>query len=134
MNKIFHTRSLRLASLLDAMGFEYAKPYIHGVRPSIKERATFTFYFKECRADGLSAFEVLQAVKNDLDIPDKGNPIDEETLAVNMREVNDRLIKLMRELEESGDNIKIRIDGSRGTALIPQNSSPEERKKYAEII
>ena len=125
---------LRLASLLDAMGFEYSGAGIRGVRESVKMPAQFTFIFSACRADGLSAFDVLRAAKNGEEIPQGSTPIDDDILQSRIDDAHRNLIAAMQQCQASGNHIFIKITSDRGTAFIPQNASKEERNKYAELL
>ena len=125
---------LRLASLLDAMGFDYSGAGIRGVRESVKTPAQFTFIFSAYRADGLSAFDVFKAAKNGEEIPQGETPMGDDALQARIDDAHRKLLDVMRQCDESGNHVFVKITSDRGTAFIPQNASKEERNKYAELL
>jgi len=134
MNGVFFTRMLRVASALDAMGFEFAKPGIQGARESMADDPSFTFFFNPCRADGLSAFDVFKAMKAGDDIPQGENPIEDDDLKARMAISHRRILDRMTECKETGDNIMVKVSTDKGTAYIPQNASEDHRKKFSKYL
>jgi len=134
MTNVFCTRMLRLASLLDAMGFEYSGAGVRGVRTSMGEPAQFTFIFSAYRHDGLSAFDVLKAVKANEEIPQGKIPMDDDLLQSLIGEAHNKLLDVMRSCEESGKHVFVKVETDKGTAFIPQNATPEDRAKYAKLL
>lgn len=128
MTEIFTTRKMRLASYLDACGFDFAAPCATKIIHDGKEFVSFNFINRHPRLS-ITASEAMRQFDSDQEPPAILGVIRASFMDQWHGESHNKVQWIMMQCPGM---IKIEHEGR--TAFIPQNAAAETRAKFAEMI